>query len=273
MSIDIPLENWTKFPNCVLDNIDKYTPAEFKILAFMIRKNLGYDKPNKLYALKYLVLKTKMAKPTVHTAIKGLLQKDSITLSGKKNAINSYEVNWNEPKSDKFNILTTPESSKIEPGEVQKLNLLKDNKVKDNSKEDSKESGNSDFIILRDLYFKLYEKRFSQKPVFDGVEGKSIKNIIKMMPLNYIKSYLVRYMNTADTFCLSQGLTLKYFQQAIKSIMIQKQEKGKYYQELQSAHIAPELHAQASELIKRYNLTRHQIKGSIRDLMKGEGLI
>ena len=45
MKIDKPLENWTKFPNCILDNIDKFKPAELKIIALMVRKNLGYDKP------------------------------------------------------------------------------------------------------------------------------------------------------------------------------------------------------------------------------------
>ncbi len=78
----------------------------------------------------------------------------------------------------------------------------------------------TDFKYILDLYFKLYESRFNKKPMFDASEGKAIKNILSKTKVHEFEEYLVRYMNTENQFYISQGLTLKYFQSAIKSIMV-----------------------------------------------------
>jgi len=56
-----PNNSWTKFPNSILDNLDKFTPSEFKVLGLMVRKNLGYQTPNKKFSKRYTSKKLKMS--------------------------------------------------------------------------------------------------------------------------------------------------------------------------------------------------------------------
>ena len=98
MAINKPLENWTKFPNCILDNIDKYTANEFKILAFMVRKNEGYQDPNKMFSMRYIASKTKMSKTTVNKCLITLEQKKSIKIIKRgSRGIKYYDINWSKP--------------------------------------------------------------------------------------------------------------------------------------------------------------------------------
>lgn len=93
-----PTEGWTKFPNCILDNLDKFTPMECKILMLMVRKNYGYQQPNMKFSLTYICQKIRSSKPTVIKAINGLLKKESIRISetGKK-GVRYFDINWAAP--------------------------------------------------------------------------------------------------------------------------------------------------------------------------------
>lgn len=98
MKIDEPLENWTKFPNCILDNLDVFDNEEFKILGLMVRKNLGYQNPNHEFSARYISVKTGMSKPTVLKRLAKLLDKGSIQIIGiGKRGIHKYGINWTRP--------------------------------------------------------------------------------------------------------------------------------------------------------------------------------
>lgn len=98
MSIEHPTENWTRFPNSILDNLDRYSGNELKVLALMIRKNLGWRDPNKKYAVKYIAAKTGLSKPTARKAIYSLLEKAAIDeISSGERCTRRFEINLEAP--------------------------------------------------------------------------------------------------------------------------------------------------------------------------------
>ena len=70
--VEKPSENWTKFPNNLLDNIDKFTLPEWKIISIMVRKTLGFTNPNHEFSLSYLMVKLDLSKGAVNQALKTL---------------------------------------------------------------------------------------------------------------------------------------------------------------------------------------------------------
>ena len=120
-----PTENWTKFPNNILDNLDKFTANEFKILSLMVRKNIGYKKPNKKFSINYVSRKLNISRQTVITSMDGLLEKGSIFVIGiTSTKCRLFDISWSEPENDGL---------KIRPTMVKKLDLVKDNILKDNT--------------------------------------------------------------------------------------------------------------------------------------------
>jgi hypothetical protein len=131
MKTDEPYElrNWTKFPNNILDNLNLFRPTEFMILAYMIRQNLGFEKPNTKFSLTYLQNNTGLDRKTVVKAIKGLLEKGSIIekqigARGLKN----YEISWNKPLVENFHQWknSTSTSGKNPPDLVENFHPLKE---------------------------------------------------------------------------------------------------------------------------------------------------
>lgn len=175
--IDKPTENWTKFPNCILDNLDKYEPMELKILAFMIRKNFGYTNPNKKFAMTYLMQKLNIkSKPTVVKSIRGLINKGSIKVTGQSGQVYQYDVNWvDKPICDC--------GLKNKPLAVQKLNPLKENRVKEtisNSVELHTDKQKSDYMSKDEIDKELIEilPKKGKKSLEIGKTIKSIEDII-----------------------------------------------------------------------------------------------
>ena len=98
--IEEPQENWTRFPNCILDNLDQYTANELKVLAFIIRKTIGWQAdPNYMFAAEYVAAKLDMSEKTARTSLDGLEQSGSITNTGRggKAGVKLYKVNWVRP--------------------------------------------------------------------------------------------------------------------------------------------------------------------------------
>ena len=132
--IDKPTENWTRFPNCILDNLDRYKPNELKVLAFMIRKTLGFrDKANRMFAAEYVAKRLDMSEKTARTAIDGLEESGTIRnigVSGRM-GIKLYEVVWRRPvKITDRQTVSRP--VKITGDARQKLPTVLDNQHKDN---------------------------------------------------------------------------------------------------------------------------------------------
>jgi len=129
MKIEKPVENWTKFPNCILDNLEKFKPAELKILCLMVRKNLGFSNPTKQFSIGYIEKKCRMDRKTVIKNIDSLLEIGSIVIlkTGKRN-IRYFEINWIEPVENLNRWKkSTSTSGKITPVLVEKIHPVLDN--------------------------------------------------------------------------------------------------------------------------------------------------
>jgi hypothetical protein len=135
--VDKPTENWTKFPNCILDNLEHYTPQELKVLAFMVRKNIGYKEPNKRFSVRYIRSKVGMSKPTVINALNGLLEKGSIiVIETADKGIRLFDINWVEPEVKDFDRSKslTGSGQKSLPEQVKKIDQVLDTKQRKHTK-------------------------------------------------------------------------------------------------------------------------------------------
>jgi hypothetical protein len=101
MKPDKPTENWTKYPNNILDNMSIFSPYEFKAISLMIRKNIGYEDPNYEFSASYISQKCPMSIAQAKRSLRGLRQKDVIKIVGKgKRGVLKYTINWNTDLSD-----------------------------------------------------------------------------------------------------------------------------------------------------------------------------
>jgi hypothetical protein len=75
----------------------EFDPYEFKVLALMIRKNLGYQNPHKKFSLRYIQKLTSMSRPTIISALIGLEDKGSIEKISKGAEIGRWEIKWSKP--------------------------------------------------------------------------------------------------------------------------------------------------------------------------------
>ena len=97
----IEITNWTRFPNSILDNLDKLTHIEFKILGLMVRKNIGYQHPNKQFSVRYISSKIKSNLKSVNSGLKSLVEKKTIIQIGTgKKGVRYYDIQWAEHDTD-----------------------------------------------------------------------------------------------------------------------------------------------------------------------------
>jgi DNA-binding MarR family transcriptional regulator len=91
MAIETPSENWTKFPNYILDNLTQFTGNELKILALITKEN---SNGNYEFSLSFIVKKTGITKSTVFSAIQELLGQGIITeLESGERGVKRYATN------------------------------------------------------------------------------------------------------------------------------------------------------------------------------------
>lgn len=139
--IDKPTENWTRFPNCVLDNLDKYTGNELKVLAMMIRKTMGFrDKSNKKFAAKYVAAKLGISEKTAWECLINLELRGAIRCIGKEwHGLKLYEIVWRKAsdaerkKSRTVKVTEQDSSVKVTVLAQEKLRTVLDNhNIKEN---------------------------------------------------------------------------------------------------------------------------------------------
>jgi hypothetical protein len=203
--IERPTENWTKFPNCILDSIDRYTPQEFKILGIMIRQLIGKSNRDERFSLEYLVTKSGMSKPTVNKAITGLLNKQQIAIlhTGKRN-IRYFDVIWTEPRPVKdFNRLNNFPSTSKEylPEPVKEVDTYK--------RTLSKEHYNNNIIFDYWVSFKSLIQH--QKKTDDHI--KAIKKAVSKYSEQLVKDGIKNYATVlaSDEYYFSHKWTLDIF--------------------------------------------------------------
>jgi hypothetical protein len=101
MQIEKPIQNWTKFPNCILDNLPKFSPTGLMVLTYMVRRCLGFQKPLTEFSQTFLMNHTGLTRNTVKKSITELLGLGSIREIGEKRSKN-YMVNWSIPDRSNF---------------------------------------------------------------------------------------------------------------------------------------------------------------------------
>jgi phage replication O-like protein O len=84
--------NYTQIPNDILDNINKFTHTEFKIISFMCRKTFGWHKKRDRIAYSQLTEGTGLGRTTVIRDVKRLISKGFLRQSGGVTRGYSYEI-------------------------------------------------------------------------------------------------------------------------------------------------------------------------------------
>lgn len=73
------IPNFTAIPNWVLDECNRFSPAEFMVLLVIARKTYGWHKKSDLISLSQLEEQTGLSKNTVRNSIKSLLKNEIIS--------------------------------------------------------------------------------------------------------------------------------------------------------------------------------------------------
>jgi len=196
LKIETPTENWTRFPNCILDNLSKFSGSEFLILGWMVRQNLGFrDNPNYSFSLSYIQLNTGLDRKTVVKALDGLMEKKSIIQKKDKgvNGSNQFQINWTEPKSvEKLHqwknstsgenpLISTQTSGKNPPLLVENFHPLKETIKRNNKEKETRDKAGALSAPHKKLNSKLAESILNQYWNF-------IKNFKKPTKSEYFSS-------------------------------------------------------------------------------------
>ena len=234
--IEKPTENWTKFPNCILDNLDKVTPMECKILMLMVRKNYGYQQPNMKFSLTYICREIGHGKDAVIKAIDGLLKKQSIkVIETGKQGVRYFDINWVPPIETGRKIRPVVFSDRsgkptdigreIVPDTFIKENSKKNDNVKAQPKPEAmvKSKAKSSFVFsekdLKQLIEALPEDRKSKqveerlKKAFN--DGKGVDYLLDCIAYAHDKAtdnFLGYLGNIIDVYGVKEG----YHQEAIE---------------------------------------------------------
>ena len=210
IKIPTPSENWTKYPNFILDNIEHFTGNEFKILSLMVRKILGFSSPNLKFSKSYIAIKTGITKKTVIKSIDNLKDMGLIhEVKKDKTGTICYDLSWQEPtfkinRSVKITLpkkkttsvkITPPASVKITPPDrdllVEKLHPLKET-ITTRKETREKETKNSPLSIVENYYSFLDLKGIKYK------KSKLDNRITGQVPIDGLDELLDELTITAE---------------------------------------------------------------------------
>ncbi|MCB1160860.1 MAG: hypothetical protein KDK45_25380, partial [Leptospiraceae bacterium] len=98
IQIDRPIENYTKTPNCILDNLQYFKGAKLSVLMLMIRETIGYHNfGDKNFSVRYIVKHTGYQNEAVQKALSELEKLGSIENTGEDSKGKKYKVSWKKP--------------------------------------------------------------------------------------------------------------------------------------------------------------------------------
>lgn len=129
-----PQDNFTVFSNYVLDVImPELKPTHWKVLCFIIRKTIGWQKANDILSYSQIMQGTGISgRATVNSALKELIELNYISVIETNNGeANGYKLNTGyniDLTSSKFELVRGGTSSNFELGPVQNLNPQKKGK-------------------------------------------------------------------------------------------------------------------------------------------------
>ncbi len=77
-----------------------------------------------------------------------------------------------------------------------------------------------------DFYFEKFKESFEKLPVIDGgKDGKLIKSLLRVIPLNDLENLLVQFFDSEDPFILKSGYTIGAFKSQINKLRIGQRSK------------------------------------------------
>lgn len=171
LPVEKPTENWTKFPNSILDNLEKFSPAEIIALCLMVRKNIGYEKPNRQFSSRYVSKKTGISQPTAIKVLDSLEAKKSILCVGfGQRGIKLFDINWSNNLTDQKNLSLTDKEILSEP--LKNFDQVLDNRVKENK---SKRKHRT----IESIVLAHYNKVFNRKLEITTKRTKLIRTTVK----------------------------------------------------------------------------------------------
>ena len=125
----------------------------------------------------------------------------------------------------------------------------------------------SDVQVFIDFYFKEYQKKFGGNPPFKGGrDGKTVKTLLKVMTVDILKTTVIRFLETEDSFFKRNGYDIPRFEKYLDGIKCGAYEEGKLrgIYAPDDAPIDPATGAPAKTL--KITSTRH----SARDIVRKE---
>ncbi len=117
VTIESPKENWSKFPNGFLDNLDKFSPQATQAMCLIVRQT-QYSRPNHRFSARYVALKTGMSRSAASRALGELTEKGATIRHGSgKGETGVYSIRWVSQKEEKVSL---PWDSGVPPGGQEK---------------------------------------------------------------------------------------------------------------------------------------------------------
>ncbi len=78
-----------------------------------------------------------------------------------------------------------------------------------------------DVKLFIDFYFQEFENQFLTPPMIEwGRDGKTIKDLLSKLPLEELKSLLIKFFDSSDKFIQNSGYTLTVFRSQINKLKI-----------------------------------------------------
>lgn len=88
MTTEIKKPNYTQVPNAILDNLDKFTPAEIKVLMAIARQTFGYHQKRKKMSISFIQKATGLSRQGVVNTIDALMASGIVR---RRRSGNGYE--------------------------------------------------------------------------------------------------------------------------------------------------------------------------------------
>lgn len=88
MTTEIKKPNYTQVPNAILDNLDKFTPAEIKVLMAIARQTFGYHQKRKKMSISFIQKATGLSRQGVVNTIDALIASGIVR---RRRSGNGYE--------------------------------------------------------------------------------------------------------------------------------------------------------------------------------------
>jgi len=97
MSEGIPTPNYTQIPNIILDNLDKLSDVELRVMLVTCRQTLGWHRDNAPLSIGYLVATTGMSKQGVINGVHGNIKRKWLQRVGSgKRGVSVYGMNFSD---------------------------------------------------------------------------------------------------------------------------------------------------------------------------------